>query len=211
MRIREALGTLLGVVAALGLATAAPAQNLLTTNPDFDAGLELSGWTTATGSWATGPDSGSCALSDSAAGTSGLSGGGSQFLGLISEQCIAVDPAVTPTLHLGALFSTPAHVYARIYLAQYSDGACQTHLGYSATLFAEGPSGWSRLLGAVAIPGNVHSVVFSTDFNPAEAGQPQYTGSFDRFYLGVAALLFADDFEAESGSACHWSAIVGGG
>ncbi|MBZ0089771.1 MAG: hypothetical protein K8H90_05260 [Thermoanaerobaculia bacterium] len=209
MRRLEALRTLLGVVAALGLATAAPAQNLLTSNPDFDAGLGLSDWAISTGAWATGPDSGSCALSDSAAGTSGLSGGGSQALAINSDQCVPIDPAVTPTLYLGALFSTPAHVYARLYLTQYSDGACQTHSGFSATLFAEGPSGWSRLLDAVAIPGNVHSVRLSSDFNAVEAGEPQYTGSFDRFYLGAAALLFADDFETESGSACHWSAIVG--
>jgi hypothetical protein len=210
MRTLGTLGALIGVAATLGLATAAPAQNLLTTNPDFDAGLGLSDWAPATGSWASGPDSGSCALSDSAAGTSGVSGGGDQFLGINSEQCLPVDPAATPTLYLGALFSTPANVHARLYLTLYSDGACQTHAGFSPTIFATGPLGWTRLLGAVAIPGTVHSVVLASDFNPAEAEQPQYTGSYDRFYVGVAALLFADDFEAESGSACHWSAIVGG-
>jgi hypothetical protein len=63
------------ILAALGLAAAASAQNLLTTNPDFDSGLGLSSWQTANGSWVLGADSGSCLLSESAAGTSGDSGG----------------------------------------------------------------------------------------------------------------------------------------
>lgn len=197
------------MVAALTVAAAAPAQNLLI-NPDFDAGLGLSTWASRTGSWVLGSDSGSCSLSDSASGTSDLAGGGSQFLGIYSQQCIPVDPVATPTLHLGVLYRTPANVFARLVLAFYSDAGCLTPAGFSSFVFDTTSADWKRLLGPVALAGNAQAVQVWADFNPAQAGLPQYTGSFDRFYLGVPALLFADSFEAESGSTCHWSVVVGG-
>ncbi len=184
------------------------AQNLIS-NPDFDAGLGLTSWVGTTGSWALDPDSGTCLLSDSAAGTSAIAGS-DQFLGMYSQQCVPVDPVATPTLYLGGLYKTPASVWARLYLSFFSDGACTTFASWSEFAFGATSPTWRAILGPVSIPAGVGSVRVWADFNPMVAGLPQYTGSYDRIYLGAVPQLFADGFEAESGSACHWSDIVDG-
>lgn len=196
------------LLAALGLAAAASAQNLLTINPDFDSGLGLDSWQTANGSWVLGADSGSCLLSQSAAGTSGDSGG-TQVLGLVSEQCIPVDAIATPTLFIGALYKSSANVYTRIYLQFFSDGACTVFDSWSAWAFGSMSPNWNSILGPISISPTALSAKVWNDVIPASGLEPQFTASLDRIYLGVLPWIFVDGFEAEGGSACHWSSIVG--
>jgi hypothetical protein len=193
--------------AAVALPTGAAAQNLLT-NGDFDAGSGLTLWVATAGSWDLGADSGSCLLSDSAAGTSADTGGG-HFLQMLSEQCIAVDAGVTPTLYLGGLYTTPANVYATLYLKFFTDGTCSTGISFSPTLFGFLSLTWAPLLAPIPIPAGTGSLLVSAEFSAVAGPLPQYTGSFDRLYLGVLPRIFVDGFEAESGSACNWSNIVG--
>ena len=200
--------SVLGLIAALGLVAAASAQNLLTINPDFDSGLGLTSWQTGNGSWALGADSGSCLLSGSAEGTSADTGG-TQVMVMVSEQCVPVDAVATPTLYLGALYKSAADVYARLYLQFFSDGSCATFDGWSATVFASISPTWNSILGPIPISATAGSAKVWAEYIPASAAEPQYTGSYDRIYLGVLPWIFVDDFEAESGSACHWSTIVG--
>ncbi len=197
---------LLCLIAAFGLAAAAPAQNLLTTNPDFDSGL--TSWQTANGAWIPGADSGSCLLSQSAAGTSGDSGG-LQVLGLISEQCIPVDAIATPTLYIGALYKSSADVYTRLYLQFFTDGACATFDSWSGWAIGAMSPNWNSILGPISISPTALSAKVWNDVIPASASEPQYTVSLDRIYLGVLPWIYVDAFEAEGGSACHWSNIVG--
>ncbi len=201
--------SLLSLLAVLGCAGASSAQNLLTINPDFDSGLGLTSWQTAWGSWVLGADSGSCLLSESAAGTSADSGG-TQIIGLVSEQCIPLDPVATPTLFMGALYRSSANVYTRFYLQFFSDGTCTTFDSWSAWAFGSISPNWNSILGAIPIPATALSAKVWNDVIPASASEPQFTASLDRIYLGVLPWIFVDGFEAESGSACHWSSIVGG-
>jgi hypothetical protein len=196
------------ILAELGLAAAASAQNLLT-NPDFDDGLGLTLWTTNQGSWVLGADSGSCLLSDSAEGTS-ADVGGLQIVGMRSAQCIPVDPVATPTLYLGALYKSAANVYARLYVQFFSGGTCATHDSWSATVFASISPNWNSILGPITISPTAGSAKVWAEYVPTSPAEPQYNGSYDRIYLGVLPWTFVDGFEAESGSACHWSSIVGG-
>lgn len=200
--------TFLGLLVALGLTAAAGAQNLLT-NPDFDAGLGLTWWATGTGSWALGADSGSCLLSNSAAGTSG-DVGGLQEVGMNSEQCVPVDPLATPTLYLGALYKVSANVYARLYLQFFSTGTCTNFDSWSNLVFGLTSPSWNLILGPIAIPPTAQSAKVWAEYIPVSALEPPYTASYDRLYLGALPQIFVDGFEAESGSACHWSTIVGG-
>ncbi len=197
------------LVAVLVSAAGARAQNLLT-NPDFDAPEGLADWQLQSGSLQLGADSGTCATSDAVDATSAPSGGGSQYFHMTSLQCIPVDPLATPELHLAGMYKATANVYARIYLQVFSDAGCSTPIGFSATVFGGTSVAWNRIADVVAIDANAASVVVNVDGNPANFGEPQFTMEWDRFYLGAAPEIFLDDFEFESGSACHWSAVVGG-
>ena len=195
------------LIAMLASVRTAMAQNLLA-NPDFDAGLGLSSWQVGEGSVAAGADSGGCSLSEAMDGTSGLSGGGSQFFQVLSE-CIPVAAAANPVWNVGGMYKTTADVFARLTLSQYSDIACGTQTGFSETIFAESSASWNRVSGEVHVAANTLAVVLYVDANPAVVGAPQFTVQWDRFYLGLAPEVFRDGFEVESGSACHWSAISG--
>ena len=197
------------LLAPFATARGAEAQNLLT-NPDFDVPDGLATWQEQTGSVSLGTDSGTCATSSAVDATSGLSGGGSQYFFMTSTQCIPVDPATNPALHLAGMYTATADVYARIYLQFFSDTGCSTPIGFSATLVGGTSVAWNRIADTVAIDANAGSVLVLVDGNPANLGEPQFTMRWDRFYLGVEPQIFRDDFEFESGSACHWSAVVGG-
>lgn len=195
---------------ALFLALTSPGfgQNLVI-NSEFDDAQGLDSWSNVTGSWVLATDSASCPQSSSAEGTSGTSGGGSQYLGLIGEDCVAVDPVATPTLYLGASYRTTATVWARFYLQFFTDGACGSFDSYSGAIF-DGPSAtWKALLGEISVPTVAGSLRVWVDFNPQELATPQFVASVDRIYLGTSARLFLDAFEAEGGSACRWSSSVG--
>ncbi len=187
----------------------AQAQNLLT-NPDFDGpgGLDL--WPVQTGSTVLGADSGSCTTSGAIAATSGLSGGGDQAFWITSQQCILVDPVANPVMHLAGMYKTTASVYSRIYLRLHSDTSCLTPFGYSSNVFGETSAAWNRLAGAVAIDGATMAVGVWVETYVQTSGGPAFTVEWDRFYFGVLPETFLDDFEFESGSACRWSAVVGG-
>lgn len=190
-------------------ATVAPrvsAQNLLS-NGDFDSGAGLTDWTWGPGGAVVGVDSGSCALSGSADASSGATPSG-QFFAMYSTQCVAVDPIATPTLHVGALYRTTAPVFARLHLQSFTDSACATFEGYYFAAAAPSSASWTGLGGTVTFGPNTHSFVVAADFNPTAAGAQPFTGSFDRFYVGELPQIFVDGFEPESGSACHWSAVV---
>ena len=204
MRIWKRL--MLGTLVALASSHAAEAQNLLT-NGDFDAGAGLADWSWGPGALALGADAGSCLLSDSAAATSGAASG-NQYFAMYSGQCIPVDPTVTPVLFLGALYRTTAEVWARLFLQMFTDGACASFHGYGGGHFGATSANWNAVGGLVPIPPEVHSFHVTADFNPMVAGNPPFTGSFDRFYVGVLPQIFVDGFEEESGSACPWSSQV---
>lgn len=192
------------VVFVLAGGSAALAQNLVP-NPEFDSLVDLSPWSTnSTGTWSVGPDATGCLLSSSAAGTSAPSGGGSQFLNMVSD-CFEVSGATTPTLWLSELYQSTAQVFARLTLQFFTDTACATPLTFSATVAAGNSATWRRLLGSVDVPPSTASARLFVDFNPQVAGVPQYTGSVDQVYVGTTALLFADGLETEGGSACRWS------
>lgn len=198
---------LLVTAAALATAGGAGAQNLLP-NPDFDAPDGLAGWQLQTGLMALGADSGSCATSGAVDATSGISGG-SQFFYMSSLECIPVDPVSTPTLHLAAMYQTTADIYPRLYLQFFSDSGCATPIGFSAFAFAGTSAAWNGIAGTVAIDANASSVQLHVDGNPANAGEPQFTMRWDRFYVGVEPQILLDGFEFESGSSCHWAPVVG--
>lgn len=198
------------ILGALVLALATPGlgQNLLA-NSEFDDAQGLASWSTGTGSWVLAGDCASCAQSNSAEGTSETAGGGSQYLSMISEDCVAVDPVATPALYLGASYRTTATIWARTFLQFFTDGACGSFDSYSSSL-ADGPSAtWKALLGALDIPATAGSLRVWVDFIPQEFNTPQYVASVDRIYLGTSARVFLDDFEAEGGSACRWSSAIG--
>lgn len=208
-KFRSALLPLFALLAAVFvLADAAPAQNLLT-HADFDAPDGLAGWVTQVGSSVLGPDSGSCTSSGAIQGTSGLSGGGDQAFWVTSDQCIPVDPATTPDLVLAGIYRTAGDVFARIYLQIFSDGNCTAPIGFSSTFFGGTSASWNRIAGVVTLGSGVGSVFVFADVIPSTSGGPSFTVDWDRFYLGVEPQVFRDDFEFESGSACHWSAVVG--
>jgi len=202
---RKLVLCIFATVAPLAAAPAG-AQNLLT-NGDFDSGLGLDSWNNGTGSWILGDDSGSCLLSDAAQGTSALAST-DQFLSLYSTQCISVDPSATPTLQIGALYQTAASVWARLYLQFFSDAGCANHLGWSGFAFGSTSPEWTAVGGPIELDPTAVAVRVWADFNPMVAGIPQFTGALDRFYLGLLPQLLVDSFEAEGGSACHWSAVI---
>jgi hypothetical protein len=196
----------MGTLVTLASSHAAGAQNLLT-NGNFDAGTGLADWTWGPGSLALGADAGSCLLSDSAAATSGPASS-NEYFAMYSQQCITVDPTATPVLHVGALYRTTAQVWARVFLQMFTDSGCANFLGYGGGHFGATSANWNAIGGQVPIPPEVHSFHVTADFNPMVAGIPPFTGSFDRFYVGVLPQIFVDGFEAESGSACPWSNSV---
>lgn len=211
-RSRNVIPTLLALFAAQLLCLPsgpARAQNLLT-NPDFDGpgGLDL--WAVETGSMVLGADSGSCTTSGAIDATSGLSGGGDQYFWIISQPCILVDPVANPVLQLAAMYRTTATVYSRIYLQMFLDTTCSTPIGFSSSVFGGTAADWSRIAGAVTIDSAALSVLVFADTLPQTSGGPAFTVQWDRFYLGVVPEIFRDGFEFESGSACHWSPVVGG-
>ncbi len=197
---------LLAAVVVGATAQPALAQNLLP-NADFDSGLGLSDWQNAVGSAVVGPDSGSCVLSGAVDGESAASGGGSQFFHMISD-CLALDGSAHPVAHLGGMYKTTANVWARLYLSQYDAADCNSAATFTSQIFGGTSAAWTRLSGPVALSANTVAVRFEADFNPAVAGIPQFLASWDRFYLGITPEIFVDDFEFESGSACHWSSIL---
>lgn len=182
------------------------AQNLLA-NGDFDSGAGLSDWTWGPGGAVLAADSGSCALSGSVDASSGTTPSG-PFFAMYSAQCVAVDPIATPALHVAALYRTTAPVFARLHLQSFTDSACATFEGYYFAAAAPASATWTGLGGTVTFGPNTHSFVVAADFNPAAAGASPFTGAFDRFYVGELPQIFVDGFGPESGSACHWSAIV---
>lgn len=191
---------------AANLAVGASAQNLLI-NGDFDSGPGLIDWTWGPGGVVLGADSGSCALSGAADATSGATPSG-DFFAMYSEQCIVVDPAITPALHVAATYRTTAPVYARLFLQSFTDAACATFEGYYFGASGTASAAWTAIGGTVTFGPNTRSFHVTADFNPMAAGTPPFTGSFDDIYVGVAPQVFLDGFEAESGSACPWSAVV---
>lgn len=191
---------------AASMSVPVSADNWLT-NPDFAVELGLSGWNTSTGTFSLGPDSASCALSDSAQALAG-NVNGNYFIQWYSTQCIPVDPTSTPILWLGAMVTSSAEVYARLYLSAFSDAECATPNGFSDFAFTTSSPTWSSILDPVTVPVGAASVRLSVDMIPPVNGLPQYTGAFDRFYLGTVPVVFADGFEAE-GSVCAWSSAVG--
>lgn len=208
-RIQLALGlALAGLIGPIGypLASSAAAQNLLN-NGSFDSVPGLSDWTSGPGTLALGPDSGSCLLSGAAEATSGATPSG-EFFAMYSTQCVAVDPSATPTLHLGAMYRTTAPVYARLFLQSFTDAACASFEGYYTVAFGTSSATWTQIGSAVTFGPNTRSFYVTADFNPVASGSPPFTGTFDRFYLGLEPRIFVDDFEAEAGSACNWSAVV---
>lgn len=182
------------------------AQNLLT-NSDFDTGVGLDAWTWGPGSLALEGDSGSCLLSDAALATSAMAAS-NQYFAMYSTQCIPVDGVAIPTLQIGALYRTTAPVWARLFAQTFSDAACTQFLDFSGPVYGSTSAAWTAIGGAVTLDPLTLGVKFTADFNPMAADTPQFTGSFDRFYLGVLPQLLVDGFEAESGSACHWSQVV---
>ncbi|MEO8195653.1 MAG: hypothetical protein ABI689_02910 [Thermoanaerobaculia bacterium] len=186
---------------------AAGAQNLLM-NPDFDDGL--TGWqVTFGGTWSAQPDSGGCTLSSAAGGDSTASGGGDPIMGLVTEQCIAIDSVATPSLYLGAMYQSTADIYARFYLELFSDAACNTHSSWSAQAFGGTSAAWNRVMSAIAIEPAASSLRVWVDIIPATSGAPPFAAAIDRLYLGVEPQLFLDGFEPESGTTCYWSSVVG--
>lgn len=181
------------------------AQNLLI-NPDFAAGVGLSGWNFSVGTFSLGPDSTSCLLSDSAQALAG-NVNGSYYVQLYSTQCVPVDPTSTPILWLGAMVTSSEEVYARVYLSAFSDEDCATPTTFSDFAFTTSSSAWTSILDPVMVPVGAASVRLMADMIPPVNGLPQYTGAFDQFYLGTVPLVFADGFEAE-GSACSWSSAI---
>ncbi|MFN7942814.1 MAG: hypothetical protein U0X73_14595 [Thermoanaerobaculia bacterium] len=192
----------------LGSSSLAIGQNLLT-NSDFDAGLGLSSWIDHTGTWVLGSDATGCALSDAADGTSEMAAS-MQYLAIYSQECIDVDPVATPALYLGGLYKSAGAGYARLYLQYFAAAGCVGPTGWSDWVYGGDSPAWAPLLGAVAIPAGVAAVRVWGDFVPLTASAPQFTGAYDRLYLGATPLLFADDFEFGGGSACRWSSVAGG-
>jgi hypothetical protein len=192
------------LVASIGVP--ASADNWLN-NPDFAVGLGLSGWNSSTGTFSLGPDSTGCSLSDSAQALAG-NVNGNYFVQWYSTQCIPVDPTSTPTLWLGAMVTSSVEVYARLYLSAFSDTDCATPDGFSDFAFTTSTPSWSSILDPVTVPVGAASVRLTVDMIPPVNGLPQYTGAFDRFYLGTVPVVFADGFEAE-GSVCAWSSAAG--
>lgn len=197
---------LFATLAFSGGAAAARAQNLLA-NGDFDAGAGLDDWTWGPGTLALEPDSGSCLLSDAALATSAMAAS-SHYFAMYSTQCIAVDPLATPTLHLAAMYRTTAPVWARLALQSFTDAGCANFESYYSGAYGSTSATWTAIGGPIALAPTTLSFKVTADFNPMNAGQGPFTGSFDRFYVGVEPQIFVDNFEAESGSACHWSAIL---
>ncbi len=181
-------------------------QNLLT-NPDFDSGLGMTDWSAETGTGNLGTDSGSCLLSGALDVASGLTGGGDQYSLVKSTQCIPVDPGTTPELYLSAMYKTNANVWARLYARFSTDATCNGFAAWSATAFNGTSATWEFIRGTISVPGNALALEVYADFNPQVGGIPAFTGSWDRFYVGVEPQLFLDGFEAEGGSACHWSIV----
>ncbi|MEI2811087.1 MAG: hypothetical protein V9F00_13090 [Nocardioides sp.] len=140
-----------------------------------------------------------------------LSGGGDQNFWITSDQCIPVDPGATPELLLAGMYRTTADVFARIYLQYFSDGACLAPIGFSTTVFGGTSAGWNRIAGVVDTRPRRR---LGHRFRRHHSGHERRAGSSRcsgiAFYLGVEPQIFRDDFEFESGSACHWSAVVGG-
>ncbi|MBZ0090420.1 MAG: hypothetical protein K8H90_08595 [Thermoanaerobaculia bacterium] len=197
------------LLASLTLTAPIHAQNLLA-NPEFDDGQGLGSWfTTATGTWTLDADAGSCTQSNSALGTSAESGGGSQFLNMYSLDCIAVDPLATPTLYLGATYKTTAQVFARVTLQFFSQADCNGSVTFSSPVVGLTSPNWFTLLEGRPVPDTAASARVRVDFNPQAPGVPQYTAAIDRIYVGAGALIYADPFEADGGSACRWSASPG--
>lgn len=199
---------LLAAFAALASGPGATAQNLLA-NPDFDAPDGLNDWALNSGTWVLGADSGSCATSDAVHGTSAISGG-TQYFFINSQQCIPVDPVATPVLYLAGMYKTTGNVFARLYLQYFSDSGCSSPSGFSGMVVGDASATWNRIGDAITLDPNAGSVQLFADNNVAVGGEPQFTAQWDRFYLGVEPQIFLDDFEFEGGSACHWSAVVGG-
>ena len=191
---------------------ARPRPRTCSTNPDFDGpgGLDL--WTVQTGSAVLGADSGSCTTSGAVDATSGLSfGGGDQLFWITSQQCILVDGVANPVMHLAGMYRTTANVFSRIYLQLFSDASCLAPVGFSVPLsLAELSAAWNRLAGTVAIDSATMAVRVWVETYVQTSGGPAFTVQWDRFYFGVLPEIFLDDFEFESGSACRWSAAVGG-
>jgi hypothetical protein len=127
-------------------------------------------------------------------------------------ECILVDPVTTPQLFLAGMYKTTADVFARIYLQYFSDTTCSTlaAVPWSAPVYGGTAAAWNRIAGEVPVDPDVAAVRVHVDTIPAVSGAPAFTIQFDRFYLGVEPQIFLDDFEFESGSACHWSNVVGG-
>lgn len=195
----------------VALTTPGFGQNLLS-NPEFDASQGLGSWfTNAIGTWALDADSARCSQSNAALGTSAPTTPDYQALSTYATECFEVDPVVTPVLEMGFSYRTTAQVWARGYLQYFSDGACGTHLDWSA-----GPGGgaaptWTAVAGAIQILGSAGSVRVWIDFIPQELPMSQFTASIDRIFLGSGAPVYADGFEADSGSACRWSTAQGEG
>lgn len=203
-RLQKPLLCLLPLVALF--ASAAAAQNLLN-NGDFDAGAGLGDWTWGPGTLALEPDSASCLLSDAALATSAMAAS-NHYFAMYSTQCIPVDPVATPVLHLGALYRTTGAVWARTALQSFTDAACASFEGYYTGPYGATSAAWAAIGGPVTLGPATHSVKVTADFNPMLPGTAQFTGSFDRLYLGVLPWIFADGFEPESGSACNWTVAV---
>jgi hypothetical protein len=195
---------LLCAPAALG------AQNLLG-NPSFDQPEQLAPWVNGVvgASWSFGADFGSCTQSGSAQGTS-VAVSTSQALRLYDPTCIVLDGSTTSSIWLAGRQRTEANVWSRFYLQLFSDSACTVFTFWSAEAFASGSPTWAFHLGEVAIPENTGSALFWLDFNPKVLGLSQFTAAVDELYLGSEPLLFADGFEADSGSPCRWSVVVDG-
>lgn len=192
---------------AASIGVSVSAQNLLT-NPDFAVGVGLTGWNLSTGTFSLGPDATGCSLSDSAQALAG-NVNGNYYVQMYSTQCIPVDPTATPILWAGAMVTSSADVYARVFLSAFSDEDCVTPAGFSDFAFTTSSATWSSILDPVTVPVGAASVRLSADMIPPVNGLPQYTAAFDQFYLGAVPVIFADGFEAE-GSVCSWSSSVGG-
>jgi hypothetical protein len=196
----------ISILALAASARTAPAQNLLT-NPDFDAPAGLDSWTIHTGSSVLAADSGSCTTSSVVDGLSGISGG-QQYFWMSSQQCILVDPVENPEMFVAGMYRTTGNVFARIYLVRFSDTDCGTAIGFSGMIAGATSPEWNRIAGALEIASDTVAVRLMADNNVAVLGAPQFTVQWDRFYLGLPPEIFVDDFEFESGSACHWSSIA---
>ncbi len=202
----KGMGCAMALLAALATTGSVQAQNLLT-NGDFDSGAGLGAWTWGPGSLALGSDSGGCLLSDAADATSTMAAS-SHYFAMYSTQCIPVDPLATPTLHLSALYRTSAPVSARLFLQSFTDAACADFEAYYDGDYGPMSAGWTAIGGPVSLAPTTQSFVVTADLLAMTVGQGPFTGSFDRFYVGVLPQIFVDGFETESGSACHWSSLV---